>query len=116
MTALLRLSVAALAAAALAGCGGSERKVTAAEVRDDPGLRIFQAQDCGSCHTLGVAGSTSTMAPNLDNAVNNRTRDSIVQAIVNPPEDSIMPQDYGRRLNERQLGQLVDFLVRATGD
>lgn len=106
----------ALAAAALAGCGGSEQKVTAADVKDDPGLRIFQAQGCGSCHRLSAAGSTSTLAPNLDNALNNRGRDSIVQAIVDPPDDSIMPQDFGERLDENQLAQLVDFLVRAAGD
>ena len=113
---MTRTALLVAAAAALAGCGGSEERATPAEVRDDPGLRIFQAQGCGSCHRLSAAGSTSTLAPNLDNALNNRSRDSIVQAVVNPPDDSIMPQDFGERLDENQLARLVDFLVRAAGD
>ena len=113
---MTRAVLIAAAAAALVGCGGSEERATPADVRDDPGLRVFQAQGCGSCHRLSAAGSTSTHAPNLDNALNNRSRDSILQAIVDPPEDSIMPQDFGERLDENQLAQLVDFLVRAAGD
>ena len=101
-----------LAAAAGIGCG-SEERAKPADVRDDPGLRIFQAQGCGSCHRLGAAGSTSSIGPNLDNALRNRERDSIARAIVNPPRNSVMPADFGQRLNREQLDQLVDFLVKA---
>ncbi len=111
-----RVAPVVLAAAAVIGCGGSERKATRAEVRDEPGLRIFQSQGCGSCHRLSAAGSSSSIGPNLDNALNNRSRDSITQAVVNPPRDSVMPADYGQRLDAKQLDQLVDFLVRAAGD
>ena len=103
----------AIAAAALAGCG-SERRATPADVQDDPGLRVFQAQGCGSCHRLSSAGSSSSIGPNLDNALRNRDRDSIRQAIVNPPRDSVMPADFGQRLNAEQLDQLVDFLVKSS--
>ncbi len=99
-----------LAAAAWTGCG-SEQRAKPADVSGEPGLRVFQAQGCGSCHRLGAAGSTSTIGPNLDNALRNRERDSIAQAIVNPPDDAIMPQDYGNRMNGEELDQLVDFLV-----
>ena len=105
-----RAALIGLAAAAVAGCG-SEDRAEPAEVRDEPGLRVFQAQGCGSCHKLGAARSTSTIGPNLDNALRNRDRDSITQAIVNPPDDVIMPQDYGERLSEQELDELVDFLV-----
>ena len=108
-----RAALIAIAAAALAGCG-SEERAEPADVKDDPGLRVFQAQGCGSCHKLSSAGSSSTIGPNLDNALRNRERDSITQAIVNPPRDSVMPADYGQRMNEEQLGQLVDFLVKSS--
>lgn len=101
-----------LAAAAAGGCG-SEGRARPAEVKDDPGLRIFSAQACGSCHRLSAAGSTATLGPNLDNALRNRERDSIAAAIVNPPPGSIMPEDFGKRLSRTELDQLVDFLVRA---
>ena len=107
-----RAALTVLAAATLAGCG-SENRARPGEVRDEPGLRIFQAQGCGSCHKLGTAGSSSTIGPNLDNALRNRSRDSIAQAIVNPPEGGIMPEDYGERMDGKELDQLVDFLVKS---
>lgn len=110
---MTRAVLIAFAAAALAGCG-SEERATPADVTDEPGLRIFQAQGCGSCHRLSSAGSSSSIGPNLDNALRNRERDSITQAIVSPPRDSVMPADFGQRMNERELGQLVDFLVKSS--
>ena len=103
----------AIAAAALAGCG-SEKRAEPADVKDEPGLRVFQAQGCGSCHRLSSAGSSSSIGPNLDNALRNRDRDSITQAIVNPPKDSVMPADFGERMDDQELDQLVDFLVKSS--
>jgi mono/diheme cytochrome c family protein len=109
-----RAGLILLAAAALAGCGSDERSKPA-EAKSDPGLRLFAAMGCGSCHQLTAAGSTSTIGPNLDNALRNRTRDSIVSAIVNPPRGNIMPEDFGQRMSKKELDQLVDFLTRVTG-
>ena len=103
----------AIAAAALAGCG-SEKRAEPADVKDEPGLRVFQAQGCGSCHRLSSAGSSSSIGPNLDNALRNRERDSITQAIVNPPRNSVMPADFGQRMSGEELAQLVDFLVKSS--
>ena len=108
-----RAALIAIAAAALAGCG-SEERAKPADVQDEPGLRIFQAQGCGSCHRLSSAGSSSSIGPNLDNALRNRDRDSITQAIVNPPRDSVMPADFGERMDDQELDQLVDFLVKSS--
>ncbi len=103
-----------IAAVALAGCG-SEERAKPSEVKGDPGLTQFQAMGCGSCHALTAAGSTSTIGPNLDNALRNRSRDSIVQAIVNPPKNNIMPADFGQRMSKQELDQLVDFLMKSSG-
>lgn len=104
-----------VAAAVLAGCG-SEERAQPEQVRSEPGRKVFSAMGCGSCHALTAAGSTSTIGPNLDNALNNRPRDAITQAIVNPPSGSIMPEDFGTRMSKQELDQLVDFLVKAAGD
>jgi mono/diheme cytochrome c family protein len=107
-----RATLIAIAAAVLAGCG-SEDRAKPSEVRDDPGLRHFQAMGCGSCHRLTSAGSTATIGPNLDNALRNRPRDEIAAIIVDPPEGSVMPRDFGKRLSAEQLDELVDFLVKS---
>ena len=109
-----RAGLILLAAAALAGCGSDERS-TAVEAKSEPGQRIFSAMACGSCHKLTAANSSATIGPNLDNALRNRSRDSIVTAIVSPPRDSVMPADFGQRMTKKELDQLVDFLVKVTG-
>ena len=53
-------SLAAVAALALAGCGGSGHHSTAA------GAKVFASAGCGSCHTLAAAQSSGTAGPNLD--------------------------------------------------
>ena len=108
-----RAALIVIAAAAVAGCG-SEERAKPSDVKDEPGLRVFQAQGCGSCHRLASAGSSSSIGPNLDNALRNRDRDSITRAIVSPPRNSVMPADFGTRMSEEELGQLVDFLVASS--
>jgi mono/diheme cytochrome c family protein len=102
------------AALLIAGCGTDQRGKPA-EAKSDPGARVFAKMGCGSCHRLTAAGSTATIGPNLDNALRNRSRDSIVQAIVHPPRDAVMPADFGQRMSEKELDQLVDFLTKVTG-
>jgi mono/diheme cytochrome c family protein len=61
---VLPLAVAALA---LAGCGGEE--ATGFEGADRTnGKELFQ-QTCASCHTLADAGTAGTTGPNLDTSL-----------------------------------------------
>jgi mono/diheme cytochrome c family protein len=70
----LRLSqipiAVAIAAAALltaSGCGGGSASGSAASPGERvAGARVFADAGCGSCHTLGAAGSKGTTGPNLD--------------------------------------------------
>jgi mono/diheme cytochrome c family protein len=78
------------------------------------GRAVFTAMGCGSCHAFDAAGSTADFGPDLDERVRNHTAESLRATIVDPPE-SIMPEDFGRRMNRRQLDALVAFLLAGRG-
>lgn len=118
--ALVRSSPALAVAAgglalALAACGGGEEQELPPEVA--AGERVFQAQGCGSCHTLGAAGTSGTIGPNLDDALDGRDRQFIKTSIVDPEAfveegfpSGVMPGNYEQRLEPMELEQLVEFL------
>ncbi len=53
----------AVAALALAGCGGGESTPEAAPTA---GERVFDEAGCGDCHALDAAGSSGRTGPDLD--------------------------------------------------
>jgi hypothetical protein len=114
----LRAVPALLAVLALAACGGEKERREALAPKSDPGLRVWAAQGCGSCHAFAPAGSTATIGPNLSNTLVGRTRDYIRESIVAPNavvvggESSIMPEDYAKRIRKPQLDALVEFIAR----
>jgi mono/diheme cytochrome c family protein len=57
----------AVAALALAGCGGEE--TTGLEGADRTAGKGLFSGTCGSCHTLADAGTAGTTGPNLDTAL-----------------------------------------------
>jgi mono/diheme cytochrome c family protein len=71
---------------------------------------------CASCHTFKPAGSTATVGPDLDQALQGKDADFILESITDPSAEvtagfqDIMPKDYGTKLNEKQLADLVAFL------
>lgn len=115
-----RLSWAAAAATgllALAACGGGDDEAT------DPGSRVFQAQGCGSCHTLAAADARGSIGPNLDESLEGRSREFIRRSIIDPGAevtpgfpDGVMPETYGERLSPAELEALVDFLGGVAAD
>jgi mono/diheme cytochrome c family protein len=77
---------------------------------------------CSTCHTLKEAGATQTIGPNLDEVLKGKDAAFIHESIVDPNAEvatgyqpGIMPQTYGEQLDEKQLADLVAFLVEATG-
>jgi mono/diheme cytochrome c family protein len=77
---------------------------------------------CSTCHTLKEAGATQTIGPNLDEVLKGKDAAFIHESIVDPNAEvatgyqpGIMPQTYGEQLDEKQLADLVAFLVQATG-
>jgi cytochrome c oxidase subunit 2 len=75
---------------------------------------------CGSCHTFGPAGTEAQTGPNLDESLQDDDPASILQSIVNPDaqitpgfQPGLMPKDYGQKLSEQQLADLVAFLAQS---
>jgi putative heme-binding domain-containing protein len=73
---------------------------------------------CSTCHTFEAAGSTQTLGPNLDETLADKDRPFVYDSIVDPDAeitegfaDNLMPEDYGQKLNEQQLADLVAFLT-----
>jgi mono/diheme cytochrome c family protein len=96
-----------------------------AEAAGDPaaGKEVFDSAQpaCGSCHTLEAAGASQTLGPNLDEGLADKDAAFIRESIVNPDaevtegfSDGLMPEDYGEKLSDQELDDLVAFLVDST--
>jgi mono/diheme cytochrome c family protein len=107
-----------MCALALAGCGGDAERRAARAPASDPGLRVWAAQGCGSCHTFAPAGATATIGPNLGHSLVGRSRDYIRESIVAPNArvpgggTSIMPEGFAKRMTKAELDALVAFIAR----
>jgi mono/diheme cytochrome c family protein len=95
------------------GGGGGEGDPAAGE-------QIFAANQCANCHTLQAAGATATIGPNLDETLQGKDPAYIRDSIVNPSaqiaegfQDGLMPKDYGEKLSDEELANLVAFLAQA---
>lgn len=86
----------------------------------EAGKAVFEEVEpaCGSCHTYEAAGSTQTLGPDLDEVLQGKDANQIAEQIVNPDSeitegfpDNLMPEDYGQKLSEKQLSDLVAFLL-----
>ncbi len=82
----------------------------------------FFATNCGGCHTLGAAGTTGTIGPDLDEALAGQSPDQIEMSITDPEAQitpgfsgGVMPANYGETLTPPQLQQLVAFLLGQEG-
>ena len=124
----------------MAGCGGGESVspvpetvegtvptetgggATTIEPGDaEAGRAVFTTEaqpTCGSCHTYEPAGTTASVGPNLDETLAGKDAAFILESIVDPDAEiapgfaaGIMPRDYGDKLSEKQLADLVAFLL-----
>jgi mono/diheme cytochrome c family protein len=109
-----------LAAAALAGCGGSNTSSEPPSVEPtepvpadaDPtaGAEVWESAGCGTCHTLAAAGATGTVGPNLD--------ESPVDygLVANRVEigGGAMPA-FGGTLSDEQIRDVAAYVVQAQG-
>jgi mono/diheme cytochrome c family protein len=114
---LLAALAAALIALPLGACG-----------RGDPDLENGKAafvEKCGSCHTLGRAGTAGTQGPNLDKAFQTALADGMdrdtVQGIVHhqilyPRSDSQMPAKLVKGEDAKDVAAYVGASAARTGD
>ena len=82
------------------------------------GKQVFADQGCGSCHAFKAAGSTGSVGPDLDEALQGKDAAFVHESIVNPNAEiakgyapNVMPQTYGSQLSQKQLADLVAFLT-----
>ena len=85
------------------------------------GAQVFTDFDCGSCHTLEAAGSTGTVGPVLDSALQGESEEFIRTSIVDPNDEieegfspDLMPQTYEEDMTPEELDALVTFLADST--
>jgi mono/diheme cytochrome c family protein len=91
----------------------------AAEGDPAAGKAVFASQGCGGCHTFSAAGTSASVGPNLDDALQGKDPEFVHESIVEPNEEvtsgyapNIMPQDFGQKLTPKQLDDLVAFLLQ----
>jgi mono/diheme cytochrome c family protein len=85
------------------------------------GPEIFDSSGCGDCHTLADAGSSGTVGPDLDGALQGKPASFIEESIVDPNKDiakgyppDVMPQTFGESLSPEELDALVKYLSEST--
>ena len=92
------------------GPAGDGGPATAA-AQGSGGRAGFTSMGCGSCHRLAAADSTGQIGPDLDERLQHHTRESLTAVIRRPPAGSVMPEDFGARMDEAEFDALVDFLL-----
>ncbi len=86
------------------------------------GEDIF-AEQCAQCHTLGVAGSTAQVGPNLDDAIPGQDAAQIEESIRNPQAEisslpfqgSTMPAFDTNAIPPENLADLIRYLLSSAG-
>jgi len=105
----LRLSLAALLVAFVAGCGGSSGGDSNAPATASGGEKLF-TDNCSTCHTLAAAGASGQVGPNLDQL---RPGPDLVTSQVNSGGGA-MPSFKGR-LTDDQIKQVADYVSANAG-
>ena len=82
------------------------------------GRELFFQMGCGSCHRFADAGSTGEIGPDLDERLAAHDRESLRSIILDPPGSgvgmfSVMPDNFGERMNSEALDALVAYLLAA---
>jgi cytochrome c oxidase subunit 2 len=91
------------------------------------GKAVFTNNGCNACHTLRAAGASGKIGPDLDKLPQQAARagkpleEFVHESIVEPDKyieagypKSVMPQDYEKSIPQKQLDDLVAFLVDAS--
>jgi mono/diheme cytochrome c family protein len=83
------------------------------------GKEVFMSSGCGGCHTYGPAGTSASIGPDLDTALEGKDADFVLESIVQPNDEiasgfqaNIMPSTFGESLSDKQLADLVAFLTQ----
>jgi mono/diheme cytochrome c family protein len=89
------------------------------EVEGGPGAQVFANNGCGGCHTFKAAGSGGVTGPPLEKSLQPGEDEAAVEEmIVNPNAEivkgyppNVMPQNFGEILTEKEIEDLVGYLI-----
>jgi mono/diheme cytochrome c family protein len=92
------------------------------KVPGGPGAQVFASNGCGGCHTLAAANSGGVTGPNLNEYLApDDNFAGVEEMIVDPNAEiaegyppNVMPQNYGETLTQKELKDLVQFLIENT--
>jgi mono/diheme cytochrome c family protein len=104
----LRLTLAAVLVASVAGCGGSSGGSNA-PASSSGGEKLF-TDNCSTCHTLAAAGASGKVGPNLDQL---KPGPDLVTRQVNSGGGA-MPSFKGK-LTADQIKQIADYVSSNAG-
>jgi mono/diheme cytochrome c family protein len=112
-----------VAAAVLAGCGGTDaaappstEPATTGTTSDLPGALaagkavFLGVSGCGGCHALADAGSTASVASDLDEKKPSEAR---VRMLVMKGKDAMPP--YEKRLSEQEIADVATYVAAVAG-
>jgi mono/diheme cytochrome c family protein len=92
------------------------------EVEGGAGAQVFANNGCGGCHTLAAANAGGTVGPDLDEVLPGQKEAEIEESIVDPEAKiaqgypkGVMPQEFGTKLSEEEIKELVKFLSENAG-
>jgi mono/diheme cytochrome c family protein len=108
---MARLVALATALLLLAGCGGGGAAKTqrAAPAKAGPGAELFTSSGCGTCHTLGDAGTHGKVGPNLDQL---QPTFAVVQRQVRDGGGGMPP--FGGKLSAAEIRTLAAYVSGVT--
>jgi mono/diheme cytochrome c family protein len=89
------------------------------EVEGGPGAQVFANNGCGGCHTFKAAGSGGVTGPPLEKSIVPGDDEAAVEEmVVNPNAEiakgyppNVMPQNFGEILTEKEIKDLVGYLI-----
>jgi mono/diheme cytochrome c family protein len=92
------------------------------EVEGGPGAQVFANNGCGTCHTLAAAKSGGVTGPNLDESLSSSDDAAAIEAMIVDPNaeivkgypPNVMPQNFGELLSEKELEDLIEYLMEST--
>jgi len=92
------------------------------KVPGGPGAQVFANNGCGGCHVLAEAGSGGVTGPDLDEALPGQSAAMVEESIVDPNAEivkgfpaNVMPANYMQTLTQKEIEDLVEYLLQSTG-
>jgi mono/diheme cytochrome c family protein len=93
------------------------------KVPGGPGAQVFASNGCGGCHVLADAGSGGVTGPNLDEVLPDQSAAMVEMSIIDPNAEvtdgypaNVMPANYGEQLTDKELEDLVQYLLDSTAN